>query len=183
MGFFSGLKVVAKKMFGIQTGKRPYQDSKIDNFGQVDSNFFRSSDVEPEEYGELKTKFGIKSILDLTDYSDHYVYVDRVEAADEVGLKYIHIPMKDDEYPSFHIIPQLYDAIKDESNYPMWIHCAGGRHRTGVVVGMIRDTFYGWDFKSVYEEMKKYDWYSEFGHTPLLKFIKNYIEGRERNEK
>jgi protein tyrosine/serine phosphatase len=54
------------------------------------------------------------------------------------------------------------------------VHCAGGRHRTGVAGAVYRFNHYNWTYDQVYAEMKKYDFYTRFGHGDMKKFVQDY---------
>lgn len=47
------------------------------------------------------------------------------------------IPVRDVSVPSHHVMKTILDAIDDEhrANRPVYVHCWGGRGRTGTVVG------------------------------------------------
>jgi protein tyrosine/serine phosphatase len=64
--------------------------------------------------------------------------------------------------------------VKDQANAPIYVHCAGGRHRTGIVTAVYRMTFEGWNIEKAYDEMKDYDFYTRWGHGAMKKFVFNY---------
>lgn len=149
-----------------------YKGSKVYNFGQVDSIVYRGSRPEIEDIRYLSENLGVKLIIDLTkDPKDIYLI------CKELGLEYLNIPMSDSEYPSPQTVQNIEQAIRDISGMSnkVYVHCAGGRHRTGVFVGMYRYIVYGWGIDKIYDEMKHYDFYTEFGHSKLKKFIFDYV--------
>lgn len=54
------------------------------------------------------------------------------------------------------------------------MHCAGGRHRTGVMGAVYRITHDGWGFDRAYNEMKDYDFYTRFGHGSLKDYVQDF---------
>jgi hypothetical protein len=54
------------------------------------------------------------------------------------------------------------------------VHCAGGRHRTGVMGAVYRFNHYNWNYDQAYAEMKKYDFYTRWGHGDMKKFVQDY---------
>ena len=57
---------------------------------------------------------------------------------------------------------------KDNTCY---VHCAGGRHRTGAMTAVFRMDMQGWDADQAYGEMKDYDFYTRWGHKAMKKFV------------
>ncbi|MCI0337917.1 MAG: hypothetical protein L0226_10090, partial [Acidobacteria bacterium] len=62
-------------------------------------------------------------------------------------------------------------------NWPVFVHCAGGRHRTGVLIAIYRMEVYGWDARKAYDEMKDYKFYSSFGHGEMKDYVFDYYRG------
>jgi len=141
----------------------------IKNFGQMDNHFYRGAQPKEEEYKEL-AKLGVKTIIDLRD--DPLPYADK--AAEAAKMRYFNIPMSDKDYPNEKSIEEFLNITKEESNWPFYVHCAGGRHRTGVLGAMYRFNHDEWNYDRAYEEMKNYDFYTRFGHGALKKYVEDY---------
>ena len=141
----------------------------IKNFGQMDDRFFRGAQPKENEYRELAA-LGIKTIIDLRDDAKGY----GKEAVESLGMRYVNIPMSDKDYPPAEKIAEFLKLVDDPSTGKFYVHCAGGRHRTGVMGAVYRFNHYGWDFEQVYAEMKKYDFYTRWGHGEMKKFVKDY---------
>lgn len=150
---------------------KDFPNIRISNFGKMDDQFYRGArpDDGKGQFEALKA-LGIATVIDLTDKPETY---EKAEA-ETAGLKYINIPMKDDAYPDAGAIEKLTTAMNDPANGVFYVHCAGGRHRTGVAGAIWRYTKYGWDFDQVYAEMKNYDFYTRWGHGPMKEFVKDY---------
>ncbi len=172
-------KVIAKNVFGIQTGKKPYKDSGIENFGKVDENLLRGSQPDKEDYAKLKKAFGIKTILDLRDDAKSWAK----EEAQKAGLRYINIPLSDKDYPTEEHVKAVEKAVMDESLYPIFLNCAGGVHRSGIAVAIYRILKYNYDINMAYKEMKAYNFYVEFGHKKIKDFIFDYAKNINNVEK
>ena len=142
---------------------------KIKNFGQMDDRFFRGGQPKEEQYKELAA-IGVKTIIDLRQ--DPMEYEKR--EAEAVGIRYVNIPMSDKDYPEMATIEQFLKLVDDPSTGKFFVHCAGGRHRTGVMGAVYRFTRYNWNFEQVYAEMKKYDFYTRWGHGDMKKFVQDY---------
>ena len=141
----------------------------IKNFGQMDDRFFRGAQPKEGDYQQLAA-LGIKTIIDLRDDPESYEQRD----AEALGMKYVNIPMSDKEYPAAAKIEQFLKLVDDPSTGKFYVHCAGGRHRTGGMGAVYRFNHYNWNYDQVYAEMKKYDFYSRWGHGDLKKFVQDY---------
>src|SRR5256886_14650769 len=147
--------------------------SKIKNFGQMDARFYRGAQPKEEDYKDLKT-LGVKTVIDLRDDPVSYEKRD-VEA---LGMQYVNIPMSDKKYPKEETIAAFLKLVDDPSTGKFYVHCAGGRHRTGVMGAVYRFNHYHWNFDQVYAEMKDYDFYTRFGHGKLKDFVQNYAQSQ-----
>ena len=141
----------------------------IKNFGQMDDRFFRGGQPKEKEYSELAA-LGIKTVIDLRDDPKDY----EKTAVEALGMKYVNIAMSDKDYPAEAKIQEFLKLVDDPSTGRFYVHCAGGRHRTGVMGAVYRFNHYGWNFDQVYAEMKKYDFYTRFGHGEMKKFVEDY---------
>lgn len=141
----------------------------IKNFGQMDDRFFRGGQPKENDYSQLAA-LGIKTVIDLQDDPTTYEK-QRVEA---LGMKYVNIPMSDKDYPESAKIQQFLKLVDDPTTGKFYVHCAGGRHRTGVMGAVYRFNHYNWNYDQVYAEMKKYDFYTRFGHGDMKKFVQDY---------
>ena len=154
------------------TATRPSKDSAnvtIKNFGKMDDHFYRGAQPSEEEYKELAA-LGVKTIIDLRD--DPLPYASK--AAEAARMQYFNIPMSDKDYAKDESIEQFLNIAKEEGNWPFYVHCAGGRHRTGLIGAMYRFNHDGWNYDRVYEEMKNYDFYTRFGHGAIKKYVEDY---------
>ena len=141
----------------------------IKNFGQMDERFFRGSRPEKGDYQALAA-LGVKTIIDLTDNSMEYEKPE-VEAA---GLRYVNIPMVDKSYPSMDQVNQFLKVVDDPQTGKFFVHCAGGRHRTGVVGAVYRFNHDHWNLDQALAEMDQYEFGSGYGHDKQRSFVKDY---------
>jgi len=155
--------------FSQDSNKADTSKVSIKNFGQMDERFFRGGQPKENEYQELAA-LGIRTVIDLQDDPTSYEKHD-VEA---LGMKYINIPMSDSSYPESAKIEQFLKLVDDPSTGKFYVHCAGGRHRTGVMGAVYRFNHYNWNYDQVYAEMKKYDFYTRWGHGDMKKFVQDY---------
>jgi len=142
---------------------------RIKNFGQMDDRFYRGARPDDRDYAALAA-LGVKTIIDLTDNSREY----EQSAVERAGLRYVNIPMVDKSYPSMDQINQFLKVVDDPSTGKFFVHCAGGRHRTGVVGAIYRFTHDRWNLDQALAEMDQYEFGSGYGHGKQRDFVKDY---------
>lgn len=142
---------------------------KIKNFGQMDERFFRGGRPKPRDLQALAA-IGVTTIIDLTDNSREY----EQPAVEAAGLRYVNIPMVDKSYPSMEQINEFMKVVNDPATGKFFVHCAGGRHRTGVVGAVYRFNVDKWNLEQAMAEMEKYEFNSGFGHGKQKDFVKDY---------
>ena len=146
-----------------------FSNINIKNFGKMDDRFYRGAQPNEQDYKDLKA-LGIRTVVDLTDSPKSYERRD-VEA---LGMRYVNIPMSDSEYPKQASIDAFLKLVNDPSTGKFYAHCAGGRHRTGVMGAVYRFNVNHWTLDQAYTEMKDYDFYTRFGHGNLKTFVEDY---------
>jgi protein tyrosine/serine phosphatase len=135
-----------------QTGAAAAAAVTIKNFGRVNENYYRGAQPGPEEFAELK-RLGVKTVIDLRKDS-------RREAPEWVraaGLKYVNLPLMSSRPATEAETEQFLKLVNDPENWPVYVHCKGGRHRTGALTAVFRITHDGWTADRAFEEMLKYD--------------------------
>src|SRR5262245_47092121 len=126
----------------------------VENFGKVTEFFYRGAQPRGGEYNQLAA-FGVKPIIDLRDDPKDYAK----SLTEQAGMKYINFPLSDKDYPSPETPSKFLTLLSDKDSWPVYVHCAGGRHRTGAMTAVFRMTVQGWDINRAYAEMKDYDFY------------------------
>jgi len=141
----------------------------IRNFGQMDARFYRGAQPEEKDYKALAA-LGIKTVIDLRNDPQSY----ERPLVESLGMKYINIPMVDKKYPTPEVTEMFLKAVNDPATGKFFVHCAGGRHRTGAMGAVYRYELYHWNFDQVYKEMKQYDFYTSWGHQSFKDFVQDY---------
>lgn len=145
----------------------------IENFGKVDENYYRGSQPDHEQFNELK-RLGIKTVIDLRK--------DKVAAAEgrvrDLGMNYFRIPLKASTAANEEQTSYFLGVVNDPANWPVYVHCKGGRHRTGALTAVYRITHDGWTADQAYTEMKEYDFNHGFfgGPGAQKKFVYSFYE-------
>lgn len=145
------------------------ENIKIKNFGQMDERFFRGGRPKADDLQALSA-LGVTTIIDLTDNSREY----EQPAVEAAGLRYVNIPMTDKSYPSMDQINEFMKVVNDPATGKFFVHCAGGRHRTGVVGAVYRFNVDKWNLNQVMAEMDRYEFGSGYGHGKQKDFVKDY---------
>ena len=70
--------------------------------------------------------------------------------------------------------PQFLKLVNDPANQPVYVHCAGGKHRTGVMTAVYRMTHDTWNADRAYAEMASYHFETFIGHPTLKRFVYDY---------
>jgi len=138
----------------------------IDNFGRVSETYFRGAQPEGADFSTLAA-FGIKTVIDLQ--------ADGIAAEEQMvegaGMAFHRIPMTTHVAPTGEQLAQFLDIVNDPANQPVYVHCAGGRHRTGVMTAVYRMTHDGWDAARAFKEMKNYKFGADFLHAEFKQFV------------
>ena len=140
----------------------------------VEDGIYRGSRPGSEDDFRYLKAIGIKSILSLETMDFNTDPVER--GAAKVG---IHVAVKPIEAspiePSQESVQAALDFLSDKANWPVYIHCNFGYHRTGMLVALYRVKSEGCSLAAAKEEMK------DFGYNPnyvlvygLMKYLDDH---------
>jgi len=163
--------VVVTALAILSTAQTPQPTDKsskiqIKNFGCINENLYRGAQPKERDYADLAA-MGVKTIIDL-QRDGKASEQGLVEAQ---GMKFYRIGMSDKNQPLTEQAELFLKLVNDPANQPVFVHCAGGRHRTGAMSAIYRITHDGWSADQAYQEMKRYDFEYGMGHGSL----KNYV--------
>lgn len=150
----------------------------IKNFGKVNDNYFRGSQPNKSQVAALKA-MGVKTIIDLRK---DYVPEAR-QWATEQGLNYFNLPLLPGRRATKEQTEYFLRLVNDPANGPVYVHCKGGRHRTGAMTAVYRITHDGWTAEQAFEEMLKYDFNDGFfggGPSAQKKFVFEFYEQQKK---
>ncbi len=96
-----------------------------------------------------------------------------------------HIPFSDTAAPAADKVKEWLDFMRtsDTGGGAIFTHCRGGRHRTGMLIGVYRVVDCGWTKEQAFNEMMRFGWYSALGHQPLLDWFFNEFDQKEFEKK
>jgi len=141
----------------------------IDNFGRVNSAYYRGAQPAGHDYGDLAA-LGVKTVIDLTKDGE----TGEAAAVKNAGMQFFRIPLTTSDQPRAEAVAQFLGLVNDSANQPVYVHCQGGRHRTGVMTAVYRMTQDGWDAPRAFAEMEQYKFGPAFLHSTLKDFVYGY---------
>jgi protein tyrosine phosphatase (PTP) superfamily phosphohydrolase (DUF442 family) len=144
----------------------------IKNFGQMDDRFYRGAEPKSLEDIRALKELGISTVIDLQAESDP----EERAWVESLGMRYVNIPMVAKKYPRPEWVAAFMKTVDDPSTGKFFVHCAGGRHRTGSMGAVYRFEKYGWNYEQVYAEMKQFDFYTSWGHGDFKTFVQDYAK-------
>jgi protein tyrosine/serine phosphatase len=141
----------------------------IKNFGLVDGRIYRGAQPKDDDFAALKA-LGVETIIDL-----------RLDAkksskanAEAAGLRYVNIGIDGHKKPTAEHVAAFFKTLDENPDAKVYMHCAGGRHRTGSMVAAYRMTRGNWTLDQAYAEMLAYDFYTRNGHGGFKTFVEDY---------
>ena len=141
----------------------------IGNFGEVAPTYFRGEQPEGSDYATLAA-FGIKTVIDLQADGQ----VNEKGLVEKAGMAFHRIPMTTHTAPTTAQIAEFLKLVNDPANQPVYVHCAGGKHRTGVMTAIFRMTHDSWTSEQAFKEMKQYKFGADFLHPEFKSFVYAY---------
>lgn len=141
----------------------------IKNFGQINENYYRGAQPEGQDYNDLAS-LGVKTVINLINDEKG----EEVATVQRMGMKYVHIPMTTGTPPTPEQIKQFLSLVEDPAHQPVFVHCVGGKHRTGVMTAIYRMTEDGWNSDQAFKEMKQYKFGADFMHPEFKSFVYHF---------
>jgi len=143
---------------------------RIDNFGQVNANYYRGEQPEGRDYADL-ARLGVRTVIDLQKDGDNS---DEERLVTQAGMRFYRIPMTTHVPPTPEQLSLFLQIVNDPGHQPVYVHCAGGRHRTGVMTAVYRMERDGWTADQAFREMKQYKFGWDFLHPEFRRFVHGY---------
>lgn len=119
------------------------------NFTKVSDRLWRGAQPDAQGFEQLANA-GVKTVINLRHDHDDY------PALQDTKLHYLWIPMRafrpqEDEVIVF--LSGLRRVLADPNRWPVYVHCAEGRDRTGYAIAAYRIVEQQWDPQSAIQEM------------------------------
>jgi protein tyrosine phosphatase (PTP) superfamily phosphohydrolase (DUF442 family) len=142
---------------------------QIGNFGKINDNYYRGAQPKGNDYRDL-AKLGVKTVIDLQADGPS----SEAASVKAAGMNFVRIGMTTTKAPTDAQIEQFFDIVSNPANQPVYVHCAGGRHRTGTMTALYRMTYDGWTAAQAYNEMKQFHFEGFPDHPVLRKYVYAY---------
>ena len=145
----------------------------IENFGKISDHYYRGSQPHRDEVPQLK-QLGIKTVIDLrADYTKGEESWVR-----DLDMQYVNIPLKTSKPATVEQTNYFLSLVNDPAHWPVYVHCKGGRHRTGAMTAIYRITHDGWTADQAFAEMKEYEFEHGIlgGPTAQKRFVYSFYE-------
>lgn len=141
----------------------------IDNFGEVSPAYYRGAQPVGRDYAALAA-LGVRTVIDLQRDGD----AAEQQLVERAGMTFHRIPMTTHTAPTAQQISEFLALVDDPASQPVYVHCAGGRHRTGVMTAVYRMAEDGWTSDRAFKEMKQYKFGADFLHSEFKQFVYAY---------
>jgi protein tyrosine/serine phosphatase len=150
-----------------ETSTRP--PVRIKRFAKVNTSYYRGAAPNDQDFERLAT-LGIRTVIDLKQEG----IVAEAAIVQRFGMRFQSIPMSSTSAPSEDVVAQFLKIVTDSDNQPVFVHCAGGRERTGVLTAVYRMTHDGWTAEQAFGEMTQYGYNSNVAGGALKDFVFDY---------
>lgn len=124
----------------------------VKNFAEVSPKLWRGSQPEKEGFRNLE-RAGVKTVISLRADPDDY---DNFSKLGGTQFKYLRVPMhaRDPDQAQLVVLMKVIEkALRDPNSWPVFIHCAEGKDRTGYSVATYRMVFEGTPSSDAVHEM------------------------------
>src|SRR5690349_11473725 len=112
---------------------------RIDNFGRINDKYYRGAQPNGRDYSDLAA-LGVRTVIDLTNDGRD----DERGLVERAGMTFYRIPMTTSDRPADASVARFLKLVNDPANQPVYVHCQGGRHRTGTMTAVYRMTHDRW---------------------------------------
>jgi tyrosine-protein phosphatase SIW14 len=153
------------------------------NFGKVTDRLWRGSQpdrLDPDSFRRLE-QAGVKTVINLRHDHDDYPLLAGT------GMQYLWLPMRAWDPETEEIVLFLSTVrrlLADPSRWPVYVHCAEGRDRTGYAIASYRMIEENWEADDAILEMFDYRfntvWFGNPGFLRRLKAQSADIHARVR---
>jgi len=156
-----GTERVSERLFGLPG---------LTNVGRMAPGILRGAQPKPEGYATLKA-MGVSTVINLrTRHGER-------KAVEVAGMRYVEIPMNAMKNVDPAAVRKALSVMTDPANQPVFVHCAHGKDRTGVVAAVYRMEVDGWSVADAEAEMEAFGFHDFW--SQLEKFVRRYPEDRK----
>jgi protein tyrosine/serine phosphatase len=131
----------------------------------------------------IVTDYKIKTILALAHPDDHPLSLSERALAEELGLRWIHIPIVDQRSATnpktlSDLLDDAASVLADPSNYPIFFHCHHGLNRASMAQIAYRTKYCGWTLDEATDEVARTIGLVKVTHGPDYRHMVDYYNTR-----
>ncbi len=157
-----------------------------DKFAAVDpGKVYRGAWQQPWPMKRLIRDYHFKTIVALAHPPSHPLAVREKALADEMGVRWVHIPIVEQEQRTGDRIDTVSDQLEraattlaDPANQPVYFHCHHGINRASMVQIAYRTMYCGWTLEQATEEVSKTFGLVAVDKGPDYRHMKRFYEER-----
>lgn len=130
----------------------------IFRFGKVNEKIYRGGLPTDSDLQALKD-FKVKTVISfrgLGDPTEAVQIAAEKKVVESLGMKFINIQIPFDRPVPDKTIKSFFTAVNNPKNQPLFVHCKGGRDRTGIMVSLYRIKYEGYTAAQAIKEMQNY---------------------------
>ena len=131
---------------------------------------YRSGQLTSTELQQACEDLRIKTIINLRQSASSAKREEALLAFNDTRV--VHLPMDQNTPPTEEELDTFFAIMDDRLSYPVLIHCAHGKDRTGVMVAMYRIRYERWSPERAYKEMAQHG-HNSWVYSNLRPFVLN----------
>jgi tyrosine-protein phosphatase SIW14 len=167
---FPGIVLAALLTLAIPVAAEQNQPVRIDNFARVSATYFRGAQPAGQDYADLAA-LGVKTVINLTSFD---AQPDEQALVERNRMRFVSIPMDTRRVPTVAELEAFMAIVSDPASQPVYVHCVGGKHRTGVMTAVYRMLTDGINGADAFKEMKQYKYGADFLHPEFKDFVQRF---------
>ena len=141
----------------------------LHNFARVAPGLYRGAQPERRGWRSLQA-LGIRTVLNLRSWHRERLRVRRL------GMTPVELPLQADvrgaRAPSPEQIQRFLALALGAEHQPVFVHCAHGKDRTGVLIAVYRMEVEGWSNSAALAELHAFGFHTLY--RSLLEFVQAY---------
>lgn len=167
-----------------QTWRHGHDYVFADQFAEVDpAHVYRGAWQKSWPMRRIIRNQHIKTIVALAHPPDHDLAVRERALAEELGVRWVHIPIVDERQTGdvkgiFDPIERAAAEIADPANQPVYFHCHHGVNLASMVQIAYRTLYCGWTLEQATDEISRTFGLREVNHGPDYRLMTSFYEER-----
>ena len=142
----------------------PLELEGVENFHQVSPSLYRGAQPTAQGFKNLQA-MGIRTVVNL-----RWMHSDRDKIrGTELGYEHITFnPL----HPEDKEVVRFLKIVNESSNHPIFVHCAYGSDRTGMMCAIYRVAVQGWGKEAAIAEWTEGDFGFHDVYQDLIKYVR-----------